>query len=55
MRDLVTTLFEVAGMLLLALALGVWLYGVHPALGAGAGGMALLFEAAIITALDGKR
>lgn len=54
MRDLVTTAFEVAGLLLLTAALGVWLFRIDPALGLLGSGAGLLLESGVVVAL-GRR
>lgn len=55
MRDLVTTVFEVVGLLLVSSAVGVWLFGIDPALGLLGSGVGLLVESAAVVALDRRR
>ena len=51
MRDVVTTAFEVAGLLLIAAAAGVWLFRIDPALGILGAGASLLAESGAVVAL----
>lgn len=55
MRDLVTTIFEVVGLLLISTAVGVYLFGIDPALGLLGAGVGLLMESAAVVALDHRR
>ena len=49
MHEGITTLLELAGMLLLAAALAVLGWQVHPALGLAGGGGALITASALVT------
>lgn len=51
MRDVVTTAFEVTGLLLLAAAAGVWLFRIDPALGILGAGVSLLAESGVVVTL----
>jgi hypothetical protein len=55
MRDLITTAFEVLGLLFIAAAAGVLAWTLHPAAGLGAAGLSLLALSYAVLRFGGDR
>lgn len=54
MRDIVTTAFEVLGLLLLSAAICLLLWTIHPAAGLAGAGLSLLVQSALVLRFSGE-